>query len=657
MYKQWKLYDDVPNLTELQNELKISKMAAAILWHRNIRTVAAARKFLEPGSQPFYDPFLLADMDKAVARITTAIENEEKIVVYGDYDVDGMTATALLLHNLQKLGARASFYIPDRATEGYGFNLKALEKIAAGGAQLLISVDCGISSVDDVAKMAGKLDIVITDHHLPSEKLPMAIAVVNPHREDCPYPDKNLAGVGVAYKLSQALYQKLANKDYSEDLELVALGTVADVVPLLGENRRIVSEGLKLMKNSSFAGISELIKVAGLENETNFTAAHIGFRLAPRLNAAGRIGSPIKGVRLLLADNQADAQHLAAELDRLNTERQTIEQDILARAEAELANIDVSSLPAIIVAGENWNVGVIGIVASRLVDRYYKPTIVMSIQPNGDCKGSCRSIEGLHMFETLGECREFIKQYGGHAQAAGLTVELNKLREFKQAFCAAVSQKLTAKDYIPKVTIDFEILPEDLTFELVDELASLEPYGAANPKPLLGARSIRANSARAIGANGQHLQFQVGNPKNPLKALFWNMSEYAGIVNAETIDMAYSPAVNKWQGRRTLQCMVDSISPSDSEKVFPEREILANVYRYLMGIQKREGKIPYTASALALGYSEGYGHISLYTLSMALKIFQELNILRLNLKENSYYLPKVTGRMDLINSPTYRNNH
>lgn len=657
MYKQWKLYDDVPDLTALQNELNISKMAAVILWHRNIRTAAAARKFLEPSSQPFYDPFLLADMDKAVARIVRAIEQKEKIVVYGDYDVDGMTATALLLHNLQKLGANASFYIPDRASEGYGFNLNALEKIAARGARLLISVDCGIASIDDVKKMAGKLDIVITDHHLPSIELPPAIAVVNPHRKDCPYPDKNLAGVGVAYKLSQALYKKLADKDYSNDLELVALGTVADIVPLLGENRRIVSEGLKLIKNSSFVGISELVRVAGLKDETAITAAHIGFRLAPRLNAAGRIGSPTKGVSLLLADNQAVAEKLAAELDELNTERQAIEQDILARAEAELANVDVANLPAIVVAGKNWNVGVIGIVASRLVDKYYKPTIVMSIQPNGDCKGSCRSIEGLHMFETLGECQDCIKQYGGHAQAAGLTVELDKLAAFKQAFCNAVSQKLTAKDYIPKVIIDFEILPEDLTFDLVDELASLEPYGAANPKPLLGARSIRTNSARAIGANGQHLQFQVGSTQNPLKALFWNMSEYAGIVNAETIDMAYSPAVNEWQGRRTLQCMVDSISPASNEKIFPERDILANVYRYLMSIQKREGKIPYAANELTLGYSEAYGHISLYTMSMALKIFQELNILRLNLNENSYYMPKVTGRMDLINSPTYKNNH
>lgn len=653
MLKQWKLYDTVPESAEFAKKLGITEMSAGILWHRGLTDIEDAERFLHPEKQPFHDPFRMKDMDVAVARIKEAIAKEEKIMVYGDYDVDGMSATSLLVHNLKTMGAKVSFHIPDRVKEGYGFNLPALQQIAAKGVTLLVSVDCGIASVDDVAAMKGKLDIIITDHHLPGEVLPDALAVVNPHRADCGYPDKELCGAGVAFKLCQGLWRELEGEEYTSDLELVALGTVADIVPLTGENRRIVKEGLAAMQDSSFAGIRALIHVAGIQDKAVNTG-HVGFQLAPRLNAAGRIGSGTKGVRLLLSESKEEADKLAMELDLLNGQRQTIEQEILKLAEEQLAGKDPDNMPAIVVAGENWNPGVIGIVASRLVDRYYKPTIVLSIQEDGVCKGSCRSIEGLHMYEALKKCSEHIIQFGGHAQAAGLSVELSELDAFREAFAQVAAETLSDEDYIPKVKVEFELAPEDITFELVEELELFEPYGMGNPKPLFGCRGIRAMGAAAIGSQKQHLRFQVGKPAEPIHALFWNKSEYAGIVNAEAIDMVYSPAVNEWQGRRSLQCMVDTLGPADGEKVFPEREQLVDIYRFLYGIQQQEGRIPYTAAELAMNFSRRGSHISLYTMSTGLRIFQELGLLRLDLKENYYYLPKASGRMDLDNSPTYR---
>lgn len=653
MLKEWKLSAAAPEAAAFARELGVTKSLANILWNRGICTKEAAEVFLQPEKQPFYDPFLMKDMDKAVARIIAAIDGEEKIVVYGDYDVDGMTATTLLMHNLQALGADVGFYIPHREKEGYGFNLPALQSIAEDGAKLLVSVDCGIASVDDVAAMADKLDIIVTDHHLPGEQLPPALAVVNPHREDCPYPDKNLAGVGVAFKLCQALWQEMHGQSYEQDLEIVALGTVADIVPLLGENRKIVAAGLKRMRNSSFAGMRALVEVSDIR-DAELNTGHVGFRLAPRLNAAGRIGSARKGVELLLTKDEAEAESLAMELDMLNSQRQTIEQEILAKAEAELKGEDVNNLPAIVVAGENWNPGVIGIVASRLVDKYYKPTIVFSKQADGVCKGSCRSIDGLHMYEALKACQEHILQFGGHSQAAGLSVAESELESFKKAFAAVSEATLAPEDYVPKVKVEMELPPEEITFELIDELAKLEPFGMKNPKPLFGVREIRGTAPQAIGKEGQHLRFQVGSANAPVTALFWNRSDYAGIINSEVIDMVYSPAINEWQGNRSLQCMVDSIAPADGERIFPEREQLVEIYKFLYQIQQQEDYIPYTAEELTVDFCKRGTHISLYTMSLGLRIFQELSLLRMDMDENCYYLPKATGRMDLDASPTYR---
>lgn len=655
MLKKWKKYDDTPDLRKFAAGIKVSPLVAEALWHRGQRTPEEAKVFLHPETVPFHDPFLMRDMEKAVSRIEKALRNKEKITVYGDYDVDGMTSTALMLHNLRAFGADVDYYIPDRKKEGYGFNAGALQKLAEEGTDLLISVDCGIASLEDVAGMQGKMDIIITDHHLPGAQLPPALAVVNPHREDCPYPDKNLAGVGVAFKLCQALWKHLKNKDFADDMELVALGTVADIVPLLGENRKIVKAGLEKLQEPDFLGLRALVEAAGLKDK-EINAGHVGFLLAPRLNAAGRIGSAAQGVELLLSRDVEEAERLAGELNELNSRRQAIEQEICAKAEGQLLaeGVPPEELPALVVAGKDWNPGVIGIVASRLVDKYYKPTIILSIQPDGVCKGSCRSIEGLHMYEALAACKSELLQFGGHEMAAGLSLREEKLDDFRQAFGAYAGARLSDEDYTPKVTVEFELEPEKITRGMVEELALLEPYGMANPKPVFGCRGVRCYEAQAIGAQKQHLRFRLGPKTGPVTGLWWNRGELAGIVNAEAVDMLYTPSLNEWNGNISVQVMVDSMDPAAEGRIFPERELLADIYRYLYRVQKQHGHIPYGTEALALSYGQARAPVSFYTFCKALSIFRELGLLQEELEEKGYYMPPVEGKLDLSASPTFR---
>lgn len=663
MYKKWKLYEPVPDLQAFAREIGRDTTVAALLWHRGIRTRDAAELFLHPERLPFADPFAMRDMDKAVARIQKALAQGEHITVYGDYDVDGMTATSLLTRTLRKFGAKVDFYIPDRMTEGYGLNRRALEEIAEQS-DLLITVDCGIASVADVAAVqgAGKLDIIITDHHLPGSELPPACAVLNPHRADCPYPDKDLAGVGVAFKLCQALAAARSGKlwdgqsAFTDDLELVALGTVADIVPLRGENRRIVKQGMARMEATALPGVAALVEVVGLKDK-KITAGHLGFLLAPRLNAAGRIESARTGVALLTAEDRAQADKLALELDLLNTERREIESTICKTAEQKLESLDMAEEKAIVVAGKGWNPGVIGIAASRLVDKFYKPTIVLSMQEDGICRGSCRSIEGLNMYEALSACKEHLLQFGGHAMAAGLSLREEELPAFRAAFAAYAGAHLSEEDYEPKVSVEFEMMPEELTLDLVEELSLLEPYGMGNPKPYFGCRNVRGREAMAIGREQNHLRFKLGTEEAPVTSLMWNRADLAAAVNREALDVVYAPAINEWNGRRSLQCMVEDLSPAASERVFPEKELLRDIYRYFYAMQRGQGLIPFDTAVLTAGFCQSFHHISQYTMGAALRIFQELGILRENLNENRYYLPPVQGKqgkMELDASPTYR---
>ena len=650
MLKEWIVRAETAGGTALARELGTAPIIGQILWNRGLQTAEAARAFLHPEDEPYCDPFLMMDMERAAHRILEAIHVGEQIVVYGDYDVDGMTSTTLLMKNIRALGGMVSYYIPNRFTEGYGLNGAALRQIAAEGCGLLVTVDCGISSADVVAQMDGAMDIIITDHHLPGAALPPAYAVINPHRADCPYPFKELAGVGVAFKLVQALWQLEEERLYADDLDIVALGTVADLVPLVGENRKIVQAGLRRMTERPSSGIAALIRVSGCEGKAINTGI-VGFQLAPRLNAAGRIETARRGVELLTAEDVHEADCIAAELNALNTERRDLEQDILTEAESMLGGF-TPDVPAIVVAGEDWNAGVIGIVASRLVEKYYRPSIVLTRQ--GDVyKGSCRSIAGLHMYDALAACRDTLIQFGGHAMAAGLTLECNRVEDFRCAFANYVNTHLNYEDFTPKISIEALVAPADWTIPMVEEIALLEPYGMGNPRPIFGVRDVRPRTAAAIGADGKHLRMEVGTREKRVAALYWNYGELAELVTEEASDLAYTPSINEWQGMRSVQCMVDSVMPAAHERIFPDRGILKAVYAFLRELGGADGHIPYSTVALTRRFSRKMGHISRYTMESALCIFRELGLLVPREQGGWHFIPP-EGRLELMDAPTFR---
>jgi len=650
MLKEWIVRAETAEGAALARELGTAPIIGQILWNRGLQTAEAARAFLHPEDEPYCDPFLMMDMERAAHRILEAIHVGEQIVVYGDYDVDGMTSTTLLMKNIRALGGMVSYYIPNRFTEGYGLNGAALRQIAAEGCGLLVTVDCGISSADVVAQMDGAMDIIITDHHLPGAALPPAYAVINPHRADCPYPFKELAGVGVAFKLVQALWQLEEERLYADDLDIVALGTVADLVPLVGENRKLVQAGLLRMTERSSPGIAALVRVSGCEGKAINTGI-VGFQLAPRLNAAGRIETARRGVELLTAEDAHAADRIAAELNALNTERRDLEQDILTEAESMLGGF-TPDVPAIVVAGEDWNAGVIGIVASRLVEKYYRPSIVLTRQ--GDVyKGSCRSIAGLHMYEALAACRDTLIQFGGHAMAAGLTLECNRLEDFRCAFSNYVNTHLNYEDFTPKISIEALVAPADWTIPMVEEIALLEPYGMGNPRPIFGVRDVRPRTAAAIGADGKHLRMEVGTREKRVAALYWNYGELAELVTEEASDLAYTPSINEWQGMRSVQCMADSIMPAAHERIFPDRGILKAVYAFLRELGGADGHIPYSTVALTRRFSRKMGHISRYTMECALCIFRELGLLVPREQGGWHFIPP-EGRLELMDAPTFR---
>ena len=650
MLKEWIVHEETAEGAALAREIGTAPIIGQILWNRGICSAEAARAFLHPEDEPFHDPFLMMDMKKAVQRILKAIHGGERIVVYGDYDVDGMTSTTLLMKNIRALGGKVSYYIPNRFTEGYGINGAALRQIAAEGGGLLVTVDCGISSVDVVAEMDTEMDIIITDHHLPGSVLPPAYAVINPHRTDCFYPFKELAGVGVAFKLVQALWQEEEQRHYADDMDIAALGTVADLVPLVGENRKIVQLGLTAMSAHPCEGIEALIRVAGLEGKAINTGM-VGFQLAPRLNAAGRIETARRGVELLISEDVREADRIAGELNALNTERRDLEQDILTEAEEMLADF-TPDVPAIVVAGEDWNSGVIGIVASRLVEKYYRPSIVLTRQ--GDVyKGSCRSIAGLHLYEALAACRDTIIQFGGHEMAAGLTLARDRVEDFRTAFANYVKSHLEIEDFTPKILIEGLVAPTDWTLRAVEELALLEPYGMGNPRPVFGVRDLRPQSAAAIGTEGKHLRMEVGTRERRVAALYWNAGELAETMTEEASDLAYTPNINEWQGTRSVQCMVDSIMPAAQERVFPNRDLLKVVYTFLKRLSVEDGQISYNLAALTRRFSRENGHISCYTMETSLCIFRELGLL-ISLPEGGWRFTSPAGKLELMDAPTFR---
>lgn len=556
--KIWQLQKcDREYAAAIAEELGVSPVVVSVLLNRGVREKEEIREFLFGSEQPFHEPLLMKDMQKAAERILEAVKSGEQITVYGDYDVDGISASSLLYLYLQGIGAKVNTYIPKRKNEGYGLNHEALAALAAAGTTLLVTVDCGISGVDEVAEAPAGLEIIITDHHTPPEVLPAAYAIVNPHQRDCRYPFKYLSGVGVAFKLCQALHQMqhLTEPLWSGLTELVALGTVADIVPLRGENRALVKLGLAAMENTGIVGLRKLIEHSGCPQQ-NISAENIGFMLAPRLNAVGRLEHAQSAVELLVTGDEAKADEVAEQLNAENALRQEISRRIFIEAEALLAQQERIET-AIVLAKEGWHAGVIGIVASRLVDKYHLPTILISI--DGDAaKGSCRSIPALDLYSALNECSELLLQFGGHHQAAGLTLRAARVESFRKRFLGVVKGRLEPADYQPRLKIECLLdRNEEVSLQLVKELALLEPLGCDNPPPLFAFKDAVLHYPKTFGRDNNHLRFYTDYGRYSYHSIMWNgAADMVCLYNNAVVDLAFMPKINVWKEKESVNLQV-----------------------------------------------------------------------------------------------------
>ena len=658
MQKKWIIRkDDAATVKKFSEELGVSELTAKILVHRGISEVEDAKIFLNPEDAPFHDPFLMKDMRDAVDRIIIAIEGGEKICVYGDYDVDGMTASAILTRTLKKIGAKVENYIPTRS-EGYGLNIPALKKISEGGATLLITVDCGISNESEISAVAENLDVIVTDHHLPAlEKVVSAVAVVDPNQLDCDYPEKNLCGAGVAFKLSQALFQEIQGKNfqtYADDIELAALATVADLVPLTGENRKIVKIGLREMTRTKNLGLKNLIEVSELAGR-KISAGHIAFQIAPRLNSVGRLETAEEGLKLLLTEDENQAKILAAKLNSINQERKDIEAEMLAFAEKKVSKLREErqgNLSTLVIDGKNWNGGVIGLTASKLVEKYNLPTIILSVVGE-EARGSCRSISALHIKTALDSMAELFDNYGGHSQAAGFSIKTKKIPELKKRFDDYVRRHLSDEDFLPVLMIDALINPSTLTLNDAKEFEKFEPYGLGNPKPVLACKNIHAEQAKVIGKDANHLSFVIRDGEKKIRATAWEKGNFVSLLENEEIDFSYEPEINEWQETFSVQCMVNYLTPSKVENSFPDREKLADIYKFLKQFKTSQDEFEICDFAKKFN-SATEKNFPIYTIFNAVEIFKELGLLQVDDAEKIFELPNFAKKLNLKNSRTFR---
>jgi single-stranded-DNA-specific exonuclease len=568
VHKKWTTKPvDAPTVERLAKALALHRLTGAVLAARGIETAGEAGMFLAPSLSDMLDPQLLLGMKGAVGRLLAARRNRETICIYGDYDVDGITGTALLVSFLRQTGFFCRYFIPNRFDDGYGLGREAIQGIIDLGAELIVSVDCGITAVDEALFCAGQgIDLIVVDHHLPKDTLPAAVAVINPVQPGCPYPFKSLAGVGVAFNLLVALRMALRDEgifqggnepDLREWLDLVALGTIADVVPLTGQNRIFVFHGLKQLTNSTKPGIHALKRVAGVTGDVN--CGQVGFRLAPRLNAAGRMESAVPGVDLLLSADQAESQGIAAELDAANAERQAIERRILDEAILMIeTSADYPGCRSIVLASPSWHQGVVGIVASRVVERYHRPTILISLVDEGSAKGSGRSIPGFHLLDAVKSCSAFLERFGGHRYAAGISMRADSVAAFAAAFEAEAARLLTDDDLVAHLDIDAEAHPDDITPELARELKRLEPFGAGNPEPVLFMRALQVMDRRVVGDG--HLRLRLAGGGRHFNAIAFRLAsrQVPGMV-----DIAFFPEMNEWNGNSTLQLRVKDLRPAE----------------------------------------------------------------------------------------------
>ncbi|AIM15729.1 MULTISPECIES: single-stranded-DNA-specific exonuclease RecJ [Neobacillus] len=543
---------------QFEKELKITPLVASLLVNRGFDTVDSARFFLF-GKDEFHDPFLLKGMDIAVNRIREAIERKEPILIFGDYDADGVSSTSVLMKTLTDLGADVQFYVPNRFTEGYGPNEPAFRRAAENGIKLIITVDTGISAIHEasVAKELG-LDLIITDHHEPGPVLPEALAIIHPKLPDSIYPFRDLAGVGVAFKLAHALYGRLPE----HLLELALIGTIADLVPLKGENRLIAKKGLENIKVTNNIGLKTIFKLAGVE-PLSINEETIAFTLGPRINAVGRLEDATMAVQLLLTNDENEAKELAEEMEALNRERQAIVNLITEEAINEVErNYPIETNKVLVLGKEGWNAGVIGIVASRLVEKYYRPTIVFSFdREKGVAKGSARSIPGFDLFQNLSTCRDILPHFGGHPMAAGMTLSIDDVGELRERLNGLANDQLTDEDFIPVTYLDEEVQINDIDLESLDELNLLSPFGVENAKPMVLINDVDITSIRKIGSDQNHLKIVVNKNGNSLDGIGFGLGSLVDEISpAAQISLIGELSINEWNNIRKPQIFVHDLS-------------------------------------------------------------------------------------------------
>ena len=546
--------------TDLSKKLKISPEISQILNNRGINNEKDAEIFMNPSLEYLRDPFLMKDMDKAVKRIKKAIENNENIYIYGDYDVDGVSSTSILYIYFKSIDYPVKYYIPNRLEEGYGINEEAIRKISSDDCNLIITVDCGITSVKEV-EIANELgiDVIITDHHECQSEIPNAYAIVNPKQEDCNYPFDMICGCGVAFKLIQALTDKEEFKTSMYNyLEIVTLATICDIVPLVDENRIIVKNGLKLMKEGKNLGLRELIKVCGIETN-KIGSSHIGYSVGPRINASGRLGYSYLGVQLFTTDSQEEAKEIANILESKNIERQMIESKMYKEAEEVMANDEsYKDDKVLVIAHEGWQHGVIGIVASKLTEKYYKPTVLLTIEGD-EATGSARSIKGFSIFEALESCKDLMNKFGGHDQAAGLALNRNNIMELKERINKIADYSLSEEDLIENIKVEYELEEDSANLNLVDDLHKLEPFGMSNPSPRFIMRDLLLTNVYKMGKNKQHLKIIVEDKKE-YECVGFNMSYLADNFEiGDKIDILFQVDENNFNNERKVQFLLKDI--------------------------------------------------------------------------------------------------
>lgn len=565
MNQRWVIEEDLDpaKSLELTRSLGCPPIIAQLLVRRGINSVDRARKFFQPSLKDLCDPFILADMEEGVARVVKALERQEHIMIFGDYDVDGITSTALLYLVLSRLGAPVSYYLPNRITEGYGLSEEGLQIAKDRGCTLIVSVDCGVTAVKEVARATELgIDIIVTDHHEPADQMPKAVAIINPKLNPLGYPGGDLSGVGVAYKFAQGLYEYMGIDQFELEthLDLVTLGTAADIVPLLNENRVLVKFGLQQLVRSEKVGLKALLEVAGLIGREIGTG-QVVFIMAPRINAVGRMGDADKAIRLLTTNSAPQAMNIALALDDANRRRKEFDEAIFREARGIIENeLNLEEEFGIILASDKWHPGVIGIVASRIVERYNRPTVLISIQ-NGEGKGSARSIPGFHILNAIKACEPYLIKFGGHKYAAGLTIAPDQIENFRKHFNLVASAMLSQSDLVPTIMADSFLSFDQIDLDLNNWIKQFAPYGPGNMRPVFVTRNVEIVGRPSTVGKNSHLKFKARNGGKVYDVIGFNMGDQMRLlqVSSEPISLCYVIEENNYEGYPKIQLRLRDI--------------------------------------------------------------------------------------------------